>query len=256
MKKIDNLNAINTQHFFNPKYTFENFIIGPNNQLPHAAAKAVAHAPASQLNPLFIYGTPGLGKTHLMQAIGYFVVKEKTFLKVLYVPTEQFNNEFIQSILSSIMENFIIKCIDIDILLIDDIHFIEKNEVIIDAFLHIFNNLYESKKQIVISSDKPPQQLFTFMDRLRSQFELGLITEIQAPNLETREAILKYYAEKSSLFISDEALNYIARRIKSTIRTLVASINRLVMVSSQFNEQLTINHVKQHLKDLFDDGMN
>ncbi len=259
-KNDKNINAFdqNRSLILNPKYTFENFIIGPNNQLAHAAANAVSHAPASQFNPLFIYGAPGLGKTHLMQAIGHFVVKEKPFLKVLYVPTEQFINEFINSIMSNTQTSFKIKYRDVDLLLIDDIHFIEKKEETQNEFFHTFNTLYENKKQIVISSDRPPKQLSTLTDRLRSRFEWGMITDIQQPNLETREAILRHNAERCNLNISEEALNYVARRIKSTVRALEASVSRLVLVSSQFqsNEQITINHAKQHLKDLFDDDTN
>jgi chromosomal replication initiator protein len=240
----------------NPKYTFENFIIGPNNQLAHAAASAVAHAPATQFNPLFIYGATGLGKTHLMHAVGHHIISEKPFLKVLYVPTEQFINEFINSIMSNTQSSFKIKYRDVDILLIDDIQFIEKKEETQNEFFHTFNNLYENKKQIVISSDRPPKQLSTLTDRLRSRFEWGMITDIQSPNLETREAILRHNAERENLNISDEAINYIARRIKSTIRALEAAISRLKLVSSHFEEQINPNHAKLHLKDLFDDSSN
>jgi chromosomal replication initiator protein len=240
----------------NPKYTFENFIIGPNNQLAHAASSAVAHAPATQFNPLFIYGATGLGKTHLMHAVGHHIISEKPFLKVLYVPTEQFINEFINSIMSNTQSSFKIKYRDVDILLIDDIQFIEKKEETQNEFFHTFNNLYENKKQIVISSDRPPKQLSTLTDRLRSRFEWGMITDIQSPNLETREAILRHNAERENLNISDEAINYIARRIKSTIRALEAAISRLKLVSSHFEEQINHNHAKLHLKDLFDDSSN
>ncbi len=240
----------------NPKYTFENFIIGPNNQLAHAAASAVAHAPATQFNPLFIYGATGLGKTHLMHAVGHHIISEKPFLKVLYVPTEQFINEFINSIMSNTQSSFKIKYRDVDILLIDDIQFIEKKEETQNEFFHTFNNLYENKKQIVITSDRPPKQLSTLTDRLRSRFEWGMITDIQSPNLETREAILRHNAERENLNISDEAINYIARRIKSTIRALEAAISRLKLVSSHFEEQINPNHAKLHLKDLFDDSSN
>jgi chromosomal replication initiator protein len=240
----------------NPKYTFDNFIIGPNNQLAHAAASAVAHAPATQFNPLFIYGATGLGKTHLMHAVGHHIISEKPFLKVLYVPTEQFINEFINSIMSNTQSSFKIKYRDVDILLIDDIQFIEKKEETQNEFFHTFNNLYENKKQIVISSDRPPKQLSTLTDRLRSRFEWGMITDIQSPNLETREAILRHNAERENLNISDEAINYIARRIKSTIRALEAAISRLKLVSSHFEEQINPNHAKLHLKDLFDDSSN
>ncbi len=251
-KNINNILDEKNNAVLNPKYTFENFIIGPNNQLAHAAGNAVAHAPATQFNPLFIYGATGLGKTHLMQAIGHYIIKEKPFLKVLYVPTDQFINEFIQSIMSNTQASFKIKYRNIDLLLIDDIQFIEKKEETQNEFFHTFNTLYENKKQIVITSDRPPKQLSTLTDRLISRFEWGMITDIQSPNLETREAILRNNAVKENLDISDEAINYIARRIRSTIRALEAAIIRLKLVSSQFNEQITTYHAKMHLKDLFD----
>ncbi len=238
----------------NPRYTFENFVIGPNNQLAHAAADSVAHSPATQYNPLFLYGGAGLGKTHLMQAIGHYVIREKPYLKVLYVPTEQFLNEFIYSIRTNTTESFKIRYRDVDILMIDDIQFLEKKEETQSEFFHTFNTLYENKKQIIISSDRPPKQLSTLTERLRTRFEWGMITDIQPPNLETREAILRNKAENESINISDEALNYIAKRIRSSIRALEAALNRLKMVSSLMNnEQITILHAKTHLRELFDE---
>jgi len=251
------INASNSeQHMLNPRYTFDNFVIGPNNQLAHAAANSVSHAPATQFNPLFIYGGTGLGKTHLMQAIGHHIMAEKPYLKVLYVPTEQFLNEFIHSIRTNTTQSFRIKYRDVDILLIDDIQFIEKKEETQNEFFHTFNNLYENKKQIVITSDRPPKQLSTLTDRLRSRFEWGMITDIQPPNLETREAILRNNVEKEKLDISDEAIIYVARRIKSTIRALESAISRLKMVSSLYSETITVDHAKNHLKDLFDNDNN
>jgi len=251
------INASNSeQHMLNPRYTFDNFVIGPNNQLAHAAANSVSHAPATQFNPLFIYGGTGLGKTHLMQAIGHHIMAEKPYLKVLYVPTEQFLNEFIHSIRTNTTQSFRIKYRDVDILLIDDIQFIEKKEETQNEFFHTFNNLYENKKQIVITSDRPPKQLSTLTDRLRSRFEWGMITDIQPPNLETREAILRNNVEKEKLDISDEAIIYVARRIKSTIRALESAISRLKMVSSLYSETITVDHAKNHLKDLFDNDSN
>lgn len=236
----------------NPNYTFENFVIGPNNQFAHAASYSVAQSPAKQINPLFIYGSSGLGKTHLLQAVGHYINAEKPYLKVLFVSTEQFINEFITSIRNQTQESFKIKYRDVDILLIDDIQFLENKEETQNEFFHTFNALYENKKQIIISSDRPPKQIATLADRLRTRFEWGMITDIQAPNLETREAILRNKAEKMNLEISDDAFNYIARRVKSSIRALEAAINRLKMVSAFYDGVITIEHAKIHLKELFD----
>jgi len=235
----------------NPNYKFDNFVVGPNNQLAHAAANAVSRSPATQFNPLFIYGGTGLGKTHLMQAIGHEILKVKPYLKVLYVPTEQFINEFIFAIKTNTTPSFKIKYREIDILMIDDIQYIEKKEETQNEFFHTFNTLYENKKQIVISSDRPPKELSTLTDRLRTRFEWGMITDIQPPNLETREAILRNKAEKINLAISDEVLYYIAKRIKSHIRALEAALTRLSMVSQIYNEPISLNHAKSHLRDLF-----
>ena len=254
VKRQSSYSVESVKSILNPRYTFENFVVGPTNQLAHAAADSVAHAPATQYNPLFIYGGAGLGKTHLMQAIGHYIINEKPYLKVLYVPTEQFINEFIYSIRTNTTESFKIRYRDVDILLIDDVQFIEKKEETQNEFFHTFNTLYENKKQIVISSDRPPKQLSTLTERLRTRFEWGMITDIQPPNLETREAILRNKAENERINISDEALNYIAKRIKSSIRALEAALNRLKMVSSLMNnEQISINHAKTHLRELFDD---
>ena len=240
----------------NPKYTFDNFVVGPNNQLAHAASRSIARAPATQYNPLFIYGGTGLGKTHLMHAIGHYIISEKPFLKVLYVTSEQFINDFISSIRTNTTASFKIKYRNVDILLIDDIQFIEKKEETQNEFFHTFNSLYENKKQIVISSDRPPKHLSTLEDRLKTRFEMGMITDIQPPNLETREAILRNKAEKEKIPIPDEVLNFIAKRIRSNIRALEAALNRLNFVSSVNNEPITIPLAKNHLKDLFDDDMS
>lgn len=240
----------------NPNYTFENFVIGPNNQLAHAAAKSVSRSPATQFNPLFIYGGTGLGKTHLIQAIGHYILKERPYLKVLYIPTEQFINEFIYSIQTNTQQSFKIKYRNVDILLIDDIQFLEKKEETQNEFFHTFNTLYENKKQIVISSDRPPKQIATLADRLRTRFEWGMITDIQIPNLETREAILRNKASKENIEISDEAFNYIAKRITSSIRALESALANLRMVYDIHKEVITIKHVKDHLKHLFDEETN
>ncbi len=240
----------------NPKYTFENFVIGPNNQYAHAASYSVSQAPGTQVNPLFIYGSTGLGKTHLLQAIGHYINREKPYLKVLFVSTQDFISEFINSIRNRTQESFQIKYRQVDILLIDDIQFLENKEETQNEFFHVFNSLHENKKQIAISSDRPPKLIATLADRLRTRFEWGMITDIQAPNLETREAILRDKAEKEKLIISDEAFNYIARRIKSNIRALESAVSKLKMISAINDEQITIDHVKIYLKELFDIDSN
>lgn len=237
----------------NPNYIFENFVVGPNNQLAHAAAKSVSRSPATQFNPLFIYGGTGLGKTHLIQAIGHYLLKERPYLKVLYISTEQFINEFIYSIQTNTQQSFKIKYRNVDILLIDDIQFLERKEETQNEFFHTFNTLYENKKQIVISSDRPPKQIATLADRLRTRFEWGMITDIQTPNLETREAILRNKASKENIEISDEAFNYIARRITSSIRALESALANLRMVYDIYRDPITVRHVKEHLKHLFDE---
>lgn len=237
----------------NQNYTFENFVVGPNNQLAHAAAKSVSRSPATQFNPLFIYGGTGLGKTHLIQAIGHYLLKERPYLKILYISTEQFINEFIYSIQTNTQQSFKIKYRNVDILLIDDIQFLERKEETQNEFFHTFNTLYENKKQIVISSDRPPKQIATLADRLRTRFEWGMITDIQTPNLETREAILRNKAAKENIVISDDAFNYIARRITSSIRALESALANLRMVYDIYNEPISVKHVKEHLKHLFDE---
>jgi chromosomal replication initiator protein len=237
----------------NANYTFENFVVGPNNQLAHAAAKSVSRSPATQFNPLFIYGGTGLGKTHLIQAIGHYLLKERPYLKILYISTEQFINEFIYSIQTNTQQSFKIKYRNVDILLIDDIQFLERKEETQNEFFHTFNTLYENKKQIVISSDRPPKQIATLADRLRTRFEWGMITDIQTPNLETREAILRNKAAKEDIVISDEAFNYIARRITSSIRALESALANLRMVYDIYREPISVRHVKEHLKHLFDE---
>ncbi len=253
-KHINNVLTVNEQSSpLNENYTFNNFVVGPNNQLAHAAAKAVSQSPATQFNPLFIYGDTGLGKTHLIQAIGHFILKERPFLKVMYIPTEQFINEFIYSIQTNTQQSFKIKYRNVDILMIDDIQFLERKEETQNEFFHTFNTLYDNKKQIVISSDRPPKQIATLADRLRTRFEWGMITDIHTPNLETREAILRNKAAKENINISDEALNYIARRITSSIRALESALANMRMVYDIYKEPINIKHVKEHLKHLFDE---
>ncbi|MDY6968462.1 MAG: chromosomal replication initiator protein DnaA [Spirochaetota bacterium] len=252
-EKSDNIKNSYTLY---PQYTFDNFIIGPNNQLAHAAAISISQSPASQYNPFFIYGGTGLGKTHLMQAIAHSIIKTKPYMKVVYVPSEQFINEFIMAIRTNTMSSFKINYRNVDILLIDDIHFIEKKEQMQEEFFHTFNTLHNNKKQIVISSDRPPKELSTLEERLRTRFEWGLLTDIQPPNLETREAILRSKAEREGINISNEVLNYIAKKIKSNIRALEAALIRLNVVSSLNNEEISIQLAKVHLKQHFDKATN
>ena len=247
-------NKIETNNsLLNQNYTFENFVVGPSNQFAHAAAKSVSKSPATQYNPLFIYGDTGLGKTHLIQAIGHHILQERPYLKVLYIPTEQFINEFIYSIQTNTQQSFKIKYRNVDILIIDDIQFLEKKEETQNEFFFTFNELYQNKKQIIISSDRPPKQIANLTDRLKTRFEGGVITDIQTPNLETREAILRNKAAKEDMIISDEAYNYIARRITSSIRALESALAKLRMVYDLYKEPITIKHIKEHLKHLFDE---
>jgi chromosomal replication initiator protein len=258
LNNMDNSNSKieNNNSTLNPKYTFENFVVGPNNQLAHAAAKAVSKSPADQYNPLFIYGDTGLGKTHLIQAIGHHILQERPYLKVLYIPTEQFINEFIYSIQTNTQQSFKIKYRNVDILIVDDIQFLEKKEETQNEFFFTFESLYENRKQIIISSDRPPKQIATLTDRLKSRFSRGGLTDIQTPNLETREAILRNKAAKEDIIISEEAYNYIARRITSNIRVLESALATLRMVYDLYNEPINIKHVKEHLKHLFDEESN
>ena len=258
--KIENNNAGNGHNgnngMLNQNYTFENFVVGPNNRLANAAAKSVAKYPATQYNPLFIYGDSGLGKTHLIQAIAHQIIHEKPYLKVLYIPTEQFVNEFIHSVQTNTQQSFKIKYRNVDILIIDDIQFLEKKEQTQEEFFNTFNTLHQNGKQIIISSDRLPKHIATLDARLRTRFEWSMLADIQIPPLETREAILKNKAEKENIKISDEAFNYIARRITSSIRALESALANLKMVYHLYNEPISIKHAKEHLKHLFDDESN
>ena len=215
----------------NPKYVFDSFVVGNSNRMAHAASLAVAESPAQAYNPLFLYGNSGLGKTHLMHSIGHFILDRNPQAKVLYVTSETFTNELINSIQNNKNEEFRNKYRNIDVLMIDDIQFISKKEGTQEEFFHTFNALYESNKQIIISSDRPPKEIKTLEDRLRSRFEWGLIADVQPPDYETRIAILKKKAERDNLTVPDDVMAYIAKNIASNIRELEGALTRIVAVS-------------------------
>ncbi len=240
----------------NPKYTFDTFVVGANNNLAHAASLAVAESPGEVYNPLFIYGGVGLGKTHLMHSIAHFILKNNPQAKILYVTSEKFTNELIDAIRNKnniTTTEFREKYRNNDVLLIDDIQFIIGKESTQEEFFHTFNTLYESKKQIIISSDKPPKEIETLEERLRSRFEWGLTVDIQSPDYETRMAILRKKEEMEGYNIDNEVIKYIATNIKSNIRELEGALTKIVALSklgTNHESEITLQLAEEALKDL------
>ena len=241
---------VTEQTILNSKYTFDTFVIGSGNRFAHAASLAVAEAPAKAYNPLFIYGGVGLGKTHLMHAIGHYVLDHNPSAKVVYLSSEKFTNEFINSIRDNKGAEFRDKYRNVDVLLIDDIQFLAGKESTQEEFFHTFNTLHEESKQIIISSDRPPKEIPTLEDRLRSRFEWGLITDITPPDLETRIAILRKKAKADGLDIPNEVMLYIANQIDTNIHELEGALIRVVAYSSLINKDINADLAAEALKDI------
>ena len=240
----------NINYSLNPKYTFSTFVVGDNNRFAHAASLAVAECPATAYNPLFLYGGVGLGKTHLMHAIGNEVLLNNNNAKVLYVTSEKFTNEFIDALKNASTEKFRQKYRNIDVLLIDDIQFISGKKQLQEEFFHTFNTLHESGKQIVISSDRPPKDIQPLEDRLRTRFEWGLIADISNPDYETRMAILKKKAQLDNIIIDDDVLVNIATHIDTNIRELEGALNKLIAYSTLSNSPITIELSNKAISDV------
>jgi len=240
----------NSNPTLNPKYTFDSFVVGNNNRFAHAAALAVAEAPATSYNPLFLYGGVGLGKTHLMHAVGNSILRKNKNYNILYVTSEKFTNQLINSIKDNSNEQFRNKYRNIDVLLIDDIQFIAGKERVQEEFFHTFNALHESGKQIILSSDRPPKDIQLLEDRLKSRFEWGLIADISNPDYETRLAILRKKAQIDNINIDDEILSNIATKIDTNIRELEGALNKLIAKASLTNSPITVEMAERAINDI------
>ncbi len=236
----------------NPRYTFDTFIVGPSNQFAHAACRAVAEAPSRSYNPLFIYGGVGLGKTHLMHAVGQYVLQHDPTLKLTYISSERFMNEMINAVRYDRILDFRERYRSVDVLLVDDIQFVSGKEGTQTEFFHTFNALYDAQKQIVLSSDRPPHEIPALEERLRSRFEWGLIADIQPPDLETKVAILKRKAEAEAVPLADNVAMYMAGRFKSNIRELEGSLIRLIAYASLTGREISLDLTQEVLKDVID----
>ena len=240
----------NTGFLLNPKYTFDDFVVGNSNRFAHAACLAVAQSPAKAYNPLFIYGGVGLGKTHLIQAIGTYITQHSGKTRVIYISSEKFTNELINSIRDDRTVAFRDKYRSVDILLIDDIQFLAGKERTQEEFFHTFNTLYESNKQIVITSDRPPKDITTLEERLISRFEWGLATDVQEPDYETRIAILRKKAQSENLNVPNEVIDFIAEKIPSNIRQLEGALTKLTAYSTLTKKELSVSLAQNILKDI------
>ncbi len=239
-------------HQLNPRYTFDTFVVGSCNQFAHAAAQAVAETPAKVYNPLFLYGGVGLGKTHLMQAVGHLIKTKWKTMRLAYVSSEHFTNEVINSLRYDRMVSFRDKYRNVDILLMDDIEFIAGKERTQEEFFHTFNTLYEAQKQVVISSDCPPKDITGLEERLRSRFAWGLTADLQMPDLETRRAILGKKSESQNIVLPDDVSDFVARKIKSSVRDLEGALTRLIAYSSLTGADISLSMAQQVLKNLMD----
>lgn len=254
-KSVDYPDQLQFEEFYldkktnlNPKYTFENFVVGPFNELPHAAAWAVSENPGSVYNPLFIYGGVGLGKTHLIQAVGNKILENFPNKKVQYVSSERFTSKVINAIKNQAIDEFKRLYHKIDVLIIDDIQFLSGKEKTQEEFFHIFNSLYETNKQIILSSDRPPKAISALEERLRSRFEGGMIADISSPDFESRVAILKQKTQEKNVFLDDEILEYIAENIQSNIRELEGALNRIIIYQKINNKIVDLETAKKLLK--------
>jgi len=238
----------------NPKYTFENFVVGSSNRFAHAATLAIAESPAKAYNPFFIYGGVGLGKTHLMHALGNEILRRSAKAKILYISSEAFTNQMITAIQKRSMPQFRQMYRNMDVLLIDDIHFIAGKESTQEEFFHTFNSLYDAHKQIVMSSDRSPKEISKLEDRLVSRFEWGLITDIQPPDLETRIAILRKKSEQETIYLPDDLFFFLAENVKTNTRELEGALIRVVAYAKLMNKKVSIDLAKEVLKGMFMEG--